>query len=263
MERQDLLLSENIRFWKKFCRNKLAVAGFVFILFVSVIAILGYSIILDDTPYSNRQCVEIAAKPPGFSVLFFKKPLNFKVAKLSFLKKMFIGQPSEFEYIPVSKFYFLEDSLVIFRYSNIVDEHQSEKFSIKTLCGTGYLNPEQIKEHIISSYIKKVRFILGTDRFGRDMLSRLIIGARISLSVGFIAVFISLLIGVILGALAGYYKGLGRFWCNVVCKCNLVSANIINGNFHYNGIRKRVLANIYSCWPDNVGGSSPHSSGGR
>jgi len=207
MERQDLLLSENIKFWKKFCRNKLAVAGFVFILFVSVIAILGYSIILDDSPYSNRQCVEIAAKPPGFSVLFFKKPLNFKVAKLSFFKKMFIGQPSEFEYIPVSKYYFLEDSLVIFRYSNIVEENQSEKFSIKALRGTEYMNPEQIKEHIISSYLIKVRFIFGTDRFGRDMLSRLIIGARISLSIGFIAVFISLLIGVILGALAGYYKG--------------------------------------------------------
>ncbi len=51
------------------------------------------------------------------------------------------------------------------------------------------------------------RFLLGTDRFGRDMLSRLLIGSRISLSVGFIAVAISLLIGIPLGAWAGYRGG--------------------------------------------------------
>ncbi len=48
---------------------------------------------------------------------------------------------------------------------------------------------------------------MGTDKFGRDILSRLIIGTRVSLSVGFIAVFISLTLGIILGALAGYFRG--------------------------------------------------------
>jgi peptide/nickel transport system permease protein len=52
-----------------------------------------------------------------------------------------------------------------------------------------------------------LRVWLGTDRYGRDVWSRLILGARISLSVGLISVFISLLIGLPLGALAGYYGG--------------------------------------------------------
>jgi peptide/nickel transport system permease protein len=50
-------------------------------------------------------------------------------------------------------------------------------------------------------------FLLGTDEFGRDILSRLIYGARISLQVGFIAVGIALIVGGMLGAVAGFYGG--------------------------------------------------------
>ncbi|MGC8605853.1 MAG: ABC transporter permease, partial [Desulfomonilaceae bacterium] len=53
-----------------------------------------------------------------------------------------------------------------------------------------------------------LKHLLGTDVLGRDVLSRIIHGAGVSLSVGFVAVGISTFIGMILGALSGYYSGL-------------------------------------------------------
>src|SRR5690606_8268288 len=56
------------------------------------------------------------------------------------------------------------------------------------------------------------RFILGTDPVGRDIVSRLIHGARYSLFIGFFVVVGALFVGVILGVLAGYFRG----WVDVV-----------------------------------------------
>ena len=55
--------------------------------------------------------------------------------------------------------------------------------------------------------VKERTFWLGTDAYGRDVLSMILIGSRVSLSVGFIAILIALLIGITLGALAAYYGG--------------------------------------------------------
>ncbi len=68
-------------------------------------------------------------------------------------------------------------------------------------------NPDKIN---VNAILQPPSFahILGTDQLGRDVFSRLIYGARISVEVGFISVSISLFIGIIIGAFAGYYAGL-------------------------------------------------------
>ena len=58
-----------------------------------------------------------------------------------------------------------------------------------------------------NTIVQQKTFWLGTDRFGRDQLSRILAGSGLSLSVGFVAVLLSLLIGVPLGAFAGYLGG--------------------------------------------------------
>jgi peptide/nickel transport system permease protein len=54
---------------------------------------------------------------------------------------------------------------------------------------------------------KEPIYLLGADRLGRDLLSRLIMGTRISMSIGLIGVFLSLVLGILLGGISGYYGG--------------------------------------------------------
>ncbi len=81
--------------------------------------------------------------------------------------------------------------------------------------GTRYANDQQLESALLAPGATSIRadgttvtHYLGTDRYGRDYLSRLMAGAGISLGVGAVAVLISLLIGVTVGAVAGYRGGL-------------------------------------------------------
>jgi peptide/nickel transport system permease protein len=70
-----------------------------------------------------------------------------------------------------------------------------------------YYDWDEQGERNLEGQSKQKTFLIGTDRLGRDILSRLMAGTYISLTVGFISVGISLLVGVFIGLLAGYYRG--------------------------------------------------------
>jgi len=206
-------LSLSSKAWKKFQKNKIALISFYFILFTVVISILGYLITPDSTPDANNQLLQMSVKPPGTKVkiLLIKKIREIK--KVSFMKKMLYGQESQYYYIPLYSYSFEGNNLVTETYTGSTPNNGPiKKYSLTEIIygsGDSVVNKstDELKVEIERTNIITKTYLLGTDQEGRDMLSRLMIGTRISLSVGFIAVIISLFIGILLGATAGYYKG--------------------------------------------------------
>jgi ABC-type dipeptide/oligopeptide/nickel transport system permease subunit len=190
------------RFWKRFRRNKAALISIIFIVLVVVLAIFAYPLSPDDSPNANTMTLEIATKQPGYSCLFFKKYKSNSSTKESLLYYLLHGKEKNYELIPILNYRITSDSILANR---IVDETLTEPigFAKQTVTFNDALNDNQLIKKLI---IKKT-FWLGTDRYGRDMLSRLILGTRVSMAVGFIAVILSIFIGVMLGALSGYFGG--------------------------------------------------------
>lgn len=168
---------------------------------MTILAVLGYTIIPDKTSFSNSQFLEISRKNPGFSAYFYQP--NEKETSTNFFSIMLYGQSTPENSFPIISYEIADNELIIIPY---------DKF--KSLDALGMRVPIQLTEKLktqeewLDEHIYKRTFWMGTDRFGRDVLSRVIIGLRVSLSVGIVAVLISLIVGVLLGALAGYFGGI-------------------------------------------------------
>lgn len=179
--------------WRRLRRNKGALAGLIVIAASLLVAAFCYLIAPDKTPNANRMVVEISGQKPGFTQQFLKIPRERKIEDVSLLTQIISGREDKYQYMPISGYEMKGDSVIVQRY---IDEGVSERMS--------FLRAQlQINEQPVET----IKFRLGTDKYGRDILSRLLVGVRVSLAVGLVTVIISLSIGVLLGALAGYYRG--------------------------------------------------------
>jgi peptide/nickel transport system permease protein len=178
--------------WKKFKNNRMGFGSLLFVGVAVLIACLGYLITPDSTPFANDQYLEIGLKKPGFTVTMLPvKNEGYLTSKQAFYKTMVSGKKSVVQNIPVRSYLIVNDHILFIEYGALPGE------------------VSLVKRLPLSRVEKPVRktFWVGTDRFGRDYLSLLMIGTRVSLSVGLISVLISLVIGIFIGAIGGYYRG--------------------------------------------------------
>jgi ABC-type dipeptide/oligopeptide/nickel transport system permease subunit len=183
--------------WKRLKKNRSALFGLIVIVLAVLISIFGYIIAPDNSPNADLQTVEIQAKKPGYSQQFLKI-INKEISDGNRLDHFINGKKNNFQIIPIKGYRINGDSLLI---NKFIDDDTTvvQYYSINQLTNN---QPANIQKNIITK-----KYWLGTDKFGRDILSRLLIGTRVSLAVGLIAVLISLTLGIILGSLAGYYRG--------------------------------------------------------
>lgn len=178
------------KIWRRFKANRLAFCGLIFILLLLLAGILGYLIIPDQSPHANTMYLQLTNKKPGSSFQFLVISRNNQADKHNFFEMLRYGQEPAYKSIPVTAWRKVGDFIYAREY--IGDGERAEEVKYPLVDGEN---------------VYKQTFWLGTDIYGRDLFSRLVLGIRVSLSVGLIAVMISLVIGISLGATAGYFGG--------------------------------------------------------
>ena len=158
----------------------------LFIFFIALAAVSAYVYIPDKTRNANTMHVQLAAAKPGTNYVVL---VQNDRENSSHWQQFFAGKKSGNETLIV-------DYRVV---GDTIYYLESEGAPWKEWVLHSGQRAEDVIQH--------KSFILGSDNYGRDFFSRLALGSRVSLSVGFIAVFISLLIGIPLGAIAGFYRG--------------------------------------------------------
>ncbi|MCB0409653.1 MAG: ABC transporter permease [Flavobacteriales bacterium] len=216
--------------WQRMKKNKLALFGIGIIFLATLVALSGPLVRPDSTPKANDQILEVTTKKPGFTVDLLRIKKNEKASDVSFWKKLTYGSESDFKTIPIYDYSFDGSNIIIEKYTgNEINNGQIQKYNLADVVyaidhnkvsehdgilefytleeGKKEMSILELREMVEENNVVAKKFYLGTDKYGRDMLSRLMAGTWISLSVGFISVFISLVIGISLGALAGYFRG--------------------------------------------------------
>jgi len=224
--------------YKRLFRNPPAVCGLGIIVFMVMLALLGYTIMPSRVPYGNEQIKEISKQPPGFQVQLIKQRINRKIHENDFLSFMLSGQESLYKLYAIDNYrldeYKLELHLQIFGTRTrrviplpelVLPLHVGASDKIKTNKGESYviegdniqyvdldeelhtISKDKLIQIFRKNHTETRTYLLGTDTFGRDTLSRLLFGIKVSLTVGIVSILISILVGVTMGALAGFFGG--------------------------------------------------------
>jgi len=180
---------------QKFKKSFWGVLSFWFIVAVGLLSVFAYVVAPDSSQNANQMHLSIHSEKPGFNVTMLTIPSNISTEQ-SWFDILFFGTLSSDDEIPISKYEIGTNSLSYTEYAS------DGLVGLQKIIAL-----DQFPDGDVSSFISEKSFVFGTDKYGRDLLSRILVGARISFFIGFVAVFISLVIGIFLGSLAGYFGG--------------------------------------------------------
>ncbi len=180
---------------QKFKHNFWGVFSLCFIVLVGFVSVFAYVLAPDNSQHANQMHLSIHSKKPGFKVQMLTIPSSVNNDQ-SFLDKLFFGEKSPASEIPISAYQITTNKLLYTEYASDGLEGAEKELDLN--------NYPDFNE---TTFIKAQTFLFGTDKYGRDLLSRILVGARISFFIGFVAVFISLIIGIFTGSMAGYFGG--------------------------------------------------------
>ncbi len=184
---------------QKFKKNFWGVFSFGFLAICTLIAVFAYALAPDNSRNANQMHLSVHSKNPGFTVQMLTIPAETEVQNP--LSIFFIGKSNADTEIPISNYTIKQNSIEITEYTQDGVDGLQKNYPLSLFPAAA--SAKEIPE----KYIAEKKFLLGTDKYGRDLLSRMLVGIRISLAIGFVAVFISLVIGIALGAIAGYFGG--------------------------------------------------------
>lgn len=183
---------------RKFKMNLWGVFSLSIIVIFTFLAVFAYVLAPDNSTNANQMHLSIHSKPPGFAVLMLTVPSEGNQQPSGDYLFGFNRSHSE---IPLLDYKIQKDKIF---YREFIDD--TSLAVLKEISFSKFGN-QLSSNDVVSKFISNKKFLLGTDKYGRDLLSRMLVGSRVSISIGIVAVVISLVVGIFFGSIGGYFGG--------------------------------------------------------